>query len=127
TSSPIRTTVGSRRISSAIASRTASPKPMSPRTVGAVCVSSINVLIHFVGSRICSRDREFDRRVHFCRQFGADLLEGRCGGQPFFHQPVAEDLDWIAIAHPLLFFRFGTVIRACDVSDMMTVVPVRVQ
>ena len=45
----------------------------------------------------------------------------------FFRAMLDENLDRIAIAHPLLLFCFRTVIRACDVSDVMTVVPVGIQ
>src|SRR6188768_2448062 len=61
TSSPMRTTVGSRRISSAMASLMASPKVSS---LIAVANSGIDVLVHFAGVGVRAVHREFYGGIH---------------------------------------------------------------
>src|SRR5262249_11770156 len=118
---------GSRRISSAIASRTASPKPMSSRAAGGFAVSSINVLVDFVGIGIRSRDGELDGGVHLGSELGANLLERRRVGEAFLQEPIVENLDWIAIADPLLLLGFRPIVGARDVANVVAVVAVGIE
>src|SRR5688572_6002891 len=116
TSSPIRTIVGSRRISSAIASRMASPKLIS-RTAAAV--SGIDVLVDLARVRIRRVDRELHGSVHFRDELLLDGVERRLVQRALGEHRLDEQLERIAFAHPLLFFRFRAVIRARDVADVM--------
>src|SRR5687768_3699902 len=129
TSSPIRTTVGSRRISSAIASRTASPKPISfaASRVGAavaVAASGIDVLGHAARIRVGRADRKLHRRIHLFHQLFLYRVERRAVGQTVVHQPLAVQRDRILLRDPLLLFRLRPVVGAGDVADVMTVVAV---
>src|SRR5687768_7571287 len=123
TSSPIRTTVGSRRNSSAIPSRMASPK-VSSRIAAAVDVSGIDVLPHLVRIRVRGVDPELHRLIHFGEQLGLDGVECAAVGDAAGHQPLAVQADRILLRHPLLLFRLGPVIRAGDVADVMAVIAV---
>src|ERR1700694_1314002 len=88
-SSPIKKPRGSRRNSSASASRTASPS-VNSRT--ATAASGIYVLLHFVDTRVGRRDRELDRLVHFRFYLGLHSVQSRAighllRGHPFGEQP----------------------------------------
>src|SRR6185503_10131838 len=107
TSSPIRTIVGSRRISSAMASLIASPKDSS-RTV--VAVSSIDVLIDLVRIRVGRADGKLHGGVHFLDQRVLDGIEGGTIGHPVGHQPFTVQGDRVARRHPFFFFRFWPVV-----------------
>src|SRR5512142_1930700 len=87
TSSPRMKTVESRRISSARASRMASPKVNSR--------SSINILRDFTGIGIGGVHGEFHARVHFLFHLGIDLVENGLVGQMLGQQPFGEDLEGI--------------------------------
>src|SRR5258706_11028031 len=121
TSSPIRHTVGSRRISSANASRTASPSDNS-RTA----TSGINVLLHFVQARILSFDRKFDRRINLNLGSRLNFIEFRFVREFLPGEPIGKNFDGIAFSHPALFFGLGAIIFAVHVADMMALIPVRV-
>src|SRR5215468_9779483 len=86
TSSPMRTTFGSRRISSAIASLIASPN-VSSRT--AVAVSGIDVLVDLVGIGEWGVDRELNRRVHLGDEALLNRVERGAVGDAVLHQPLA--------------------------------------
>src|SRR6266853_2609867 len=122
TSSPMRMTFGSRRISSAMASLMASPKDSS-RTF--VAVSSIDVLGDLARVRIGRGDRELDRRIHLRDQLGLNRIEPGPVGHAVRHQPFAVQRDGIALGHPLLLFGLRPVVRARDVADVVTVIAVR--
>src|SRR5262245_44233120 len=121
TSSPMRTTRGSRRISCAIASLMASPK-VSSRTD--VAVSSIDVLRHARRIRIRRRNRPFHRGVHRLDQLGLNGVELVARGDLVFHHPLAVERDRVALRDPLLLFGLRTVVGAGDVADVMAVVAV---
>src|SRR6476660_2953768 len=122
TSSPMRMTLGSRRISSAIASLMASPK-LSSRTL--VAVSSIDVLGHLAGVRIGRIDREFNGSVHLGDELGLDPVEHGTIGDPVLHQPLTVEGDRIPLGHPLLLLGLGPVIRARDVTHVVAVIAIR--
>src|SRR4029079_537861 len=121
TSSPMRTTRGSRRISSAIASLIASPN-VSSRT--AVAVSGINVLVHLAGVGIRRVDGEVHRAIHFLDQLFLDLVERRAIGDAVGHQPLAVQRDRVTLRHPLLLLGLRAVVGAGDVADVMAVIAV---
>src|SRR6185503_3079671 len=122
TSSPMRTTLGSRRISSAMASLMASPN-VSSRT--AVAVSSIDVLIDFVRVRIGRVHREFHGLVHLRDQVFLNRVECRAIGDAVGHQPLAVERDRVALRDPLLLLRLRAVVRASDVADVVAVIAIR--
>src|SRR6185503_9897244 len=122
TSSPMRTTLGSRRISSAIASLIASPN-VSSRT--AVAVSGINVLVHLAGIGIRRVDREVYRAIHFLDQLFLNLVERRAIGDAVGHQPLAVQRDRVALRHPLLLLSLRAVVGASNVADVMSVIAIR--
>src|SRR5437879_904560 len=113
TSSPRRSTRGSRRNSSASASRTASPKVIS-RTAAAA--SGIHVLPHFVESRERSRQCKLDGFLYLSFHFGVNLIKA----QMLRDEPVAENLDGIALGLPLLLFLLGAIVIAADVAHVMS-------
>src|SRR5712671_629520 len=121
TSSPMRTTFGSRRISSAIASLIASPK-LSSRTF--VAVSSIDVLGDPALVWIRRADRELDRGVHLRDELGLNRVEGRAVGDAIRHQPFAVERDGIALGDPFLLFGFRPIVGARDIADVMPVIAV---
>src|SRR3954470_14941134 len=115
TSSPMRTTRGSRRISCAMASLIASPN-VSSRTE--VAVSSINVLGHAPRVRIGRGNRPLHRGVHVLDQVGLYGVELLAGGNLVGHHPLAVQRDGVALGDPLLLFGFRPVVRARDVADV---------
>src|SRR4051812_10845172 len=122
TSSPIRMTLGSRRISSAIASLMASPK-LNSRTL--VAVSSIDVLGNLARVRVQRLDRELDGRIHLGDEFALNGIERGSIRDAVGHQPLAVQRDRVALGDPLLLFRLRAVVGARDVADVMAVIPVR--
>src|SRR3954471_4307845 len=122
TSSPMRMTLGSRRISSAIASLMASPK-LSSRTL--VAVSSIDVLGDLARVGVRRVDRELDRRIHLGDQLRLDRIERRAVGDAVRHQPLPVQRDGIALGDPLLLFGLWPVVGPCDVADVVAVIAVR--
>src|ERR1051325_598529 len=96
TSSPMRTTRGSRRISWAMASLIASPK-VSSRTE--VAVSSINVLRHLRGVGVRGGNRPFHRSVHVLDQRVLDLVELGARGDFVVHHPLPVQRDRILFGH----------------------------
>src|ERR1700691_4405807 len=121
TSSPMMNTVGSRRISSDNASRTAAAI-VSSRTA----TSGIHILPYLIRSRIRGLQRKGDRRIDFRFRLRLDLVELRLRRVLLAEQPGAEHLDRIALGAPLGFLLLGAVIFAADVADMVAVIPVRV-
>src|SRR5262245_2780451 len=92
TSSPMRTTLGSRRISSAMASLMASPNVSS---LTAVASSGIDVLVHLAGIGIRRVDRELDGGVHFGDEVSLHLVERGTIGDAVVHQPLPVQRDGI--------------------------------
>src|SRR6202040_507827 len=106
TSSPMMKTRLSRRISSARASRTASPSVISRV---AVIVSGIHVLVHLVHVRIGRRQRELNGFIHLRFHFGVNGIEVGLIGQLLRGQILREKFERIALAFPLLLFLLGAV------------------
>src|SRR5207244_10833560 len=77
TSSPMRNTRGSRRISSAIASRTASPYVSSR-----AATSGVDILIHLVRLGVWRRQGELHAAVDLRFHVGQDPLEHARVGEP---------------------------------------------
>src|ERR1700685_2795024 len=114
TSSPIMKTLGSRRISSDSASRTASAI-VNSRTA----TSGIDILPHLIRSRIRGLQSERNRRVDFRLGVRLDFVELRLGREFLAQQPLAQHLDRIALGPPLLFLLFGAVVFAAHVADVV--------
>src|SRR5579883_420748 len=120
-SSPITRTRESRRSSSARASRTACASVIS-RTL----FSGIHVLLNFIHRGIGRGDGELNGLIDPGFHFGLDGVESRPVGHLLFDEPIAQDLDGIALGLPLLLFLLGPVIIAAYVADVMAVIPVRI-
>src|SRR5438128_12635481 len=82
TSSPMRNTRGSRRISSAIASRTASPY-VSSRTA----TSGVDILVHLARLGVRCGQRELHAAVDLDRYVSVDALEDALVGEPLRREP----------------------------------------
>src|SRR3954454_11225263 len=122
TSSPMRMTLGSRRISSAIASLMASPK-LSSRTL--VAVSSIDVLRDLARVGVRRVDRELDGRVHLGDELRLNRIERGTVRDAVGHQPLSVQRDRIALGDPLLLFGLRPVVGPRDVAHVVAVVAVR--
>src|SRR5580692_11331563 len=92
TSSPIIKTLGSRRISSDSASRTASAM-VNSRTA----TSGIHVLPHLIHARIRGFQGEGNRRVNFRFRLRVDFVKLRLCRELLAQQPAAQHLDRIAL------------------------------
>src|SRR6266851_10141723 len=121
TSSPMMNTLGSRRISSDSASRTASAI-VNSRTA----TSGIHILPYLIRSRIWGLQSKCNRRVDFRFRLSLDFVELRLRSEFLAQQPFAQHRDRIALGSPMLFFLFGPVVFAAHVADMVAVIPVRV-
>src|SRR3984893_17648340 len=113
TSSPIRHTRGSRRISSASASRTASPS-VNSRTA----TSGIDVLRYLVQAGICGLHCKIDGRVNLSCDLRLDPIELTFVRKFLADDPIGQQLDWIAFRHPALFLLFGAIVFTIHVADM---------
>src|SRR5262245_14556684 len=130
TSSPIRNTRGSRRISSASASLTASPYVSSRSLISAllgsvVRPSRVDVLRHLVRARIGRGQGELHAGIDLRLDVGLDALEDLAVRELLGGQPPGERLQWIVLGHPLLLLVLRAVDLAIDVADVVTVVAVR--
>src|SRR5580692_7226936 len=121
TSSPKMHTRGSRRISSASASRTACANVNSR-----IAVSGINVLVDLLNTRIRCGDGKFDGGLHLFARFVLNFLQGARIGNLLPGQPLSQVLDGIPLRLPLLLFLFRTVILAIDVADVMPGITIRI-
>src|SRR5215472_1230401 len=123
TSSPKMHTRGSRRISSASASRIACANVIS---LCAVTVSGINVLINLFNRRIGSGNRELDGGLHLLANYLFGPLQGS-GVRDFLSgQPLPHKLDGIALGPPLLLFLLRAVVFTVDVAHVVPRVAVRI-
>src|SRR5215471_16394690 len=102
TSSPMTNTVGSRRISSAIASRTASPY-VSSRTP-AVGALGIDILLHLARLGEGRVQRVTDAGVDLDLDVGEDALEHRRLGEALRDEPPGQHLERIVVSHPVALF-----------------------
>src|SRR2546430_10181770 len=99
TSSPMRNTRGSRRISSAIASRTASPYVSSR-----AATSGVDILIHLVRLGVWRRQGELHATVDLRFHVGQDPLEHACVGEPLRREPRGQLPQRGVLRHPLPLF-----------------------
>src|SRR4051812_43022297 len=117
TSSPMMKTVGSRRISSAIAALTAC----------ANVSSGIEILRHLRRVRI----RRVERELHAGLDLGARLVGdahevvGPC--ELLLLEPASEDCERVALVAPQRLLVLRPVVRAIDIADVMAVIAVRVR
>src|SRR5438045_3697307 len=114
-------TRGSRRISSASASRTASPN-VNSRT--ATAVSGIHVLLHFIHVRIRRGHRKLDSLLDLRLHFRLNLIQPRTVRDFLREDHVREQLDGIALGFPGLLFLLGTIVFAADIADVMSHKPI---
>src|SRR4029450_5418593 len=121
TSSPMRTTLGSRRISSAMASLMASPKVNS---LTAVANSGIDVLVHLAWVGIRRVDGNLHGGVHLRNQLLLDRIEPGTIGHAVVHHPLPVERDRIHLAYPALPVALRPVVGTGDVADVMAVVAV---
>src|SRR3977135_2066894 len=99
TSSPKMHTRGSRRISSASASRTACANVNSR-----IAVSGINVLVDLLHTRTRMSAGKLDGGLHLFARFVLDFLKCARIGQLLSGQPPSHVLDGIPLGLPLLLF-----------------------
>src|SRR5678816_1568394 len=99
-SSPQINTFGSRRISSASASRTASAN-VSSRT--AVAVSGIDVLVYLIRIWIRGIDREFHRDRHLVFHFFVNLVQCSLVGNALIGEHLRHQCDRVTLRLPGLF------------------------
>src|SRR5579859_6138232 len=124
TSSPMRKTVGSRRSSSASASRTAWAM-VSCRS--ATAGSGVDMHGHLVGRRVRSLERELHPLGDLCAHLFLDSIDGGGVGLPAGDQRLREELQGVALLGPLPLLILGAVVRAVDVADVMSMLPVRAE
>src|SRR5690242_14415312 len=120
TSSPMMNTRGSRRISSARASRTAWAK------VSSRPFSGIDVLLHFFRAGIGSSDGELHCRLHVLFYLSLNALEIGGFGQSLLSKPPGEQLQRIVLRLPALLFFLRAVVLAVDVAHVMAAVAIGV-
>src|SRR5205085_6631147 len=129
TSSPMINTRGSRRISSAKASRMAWPRVTS-RTLWSAfwlaAVLSIDILLHLAWLWIWRFERKLLSRLDFGSHPLLDLLKRPAVSHPLFNQPVCKQFQRIAFRLPALFLFSRAVVGALDVTDMVPHKAVRI-
>src|SRR6185312_2068644 len=127
TSSPMMKTVGSRRSSSASASRIAWPSVISRICVPlarSVAILGVDILRDLTLGRERRAETELDADLDLALRPLTYLGQLLRLGQPLRDEPVAQDFDRVALCLPeLLFFR-RAVIRAGDVADVVAVVAI---
>src|SRR5438445_1429982 len=121
TSSPMTKTHTSRRISSARASRTDSAM-VSCRS--ATACSGIDIRGHFLGLRVRSVEGEFHAFGDLRTDFLFDAVQRRRIGRTLPDHRLAKDLHGVAVLRPLPLLVLRAVVRAVDVADVVTALPV---
>src|SRR3989454_4796172 len=119
TSSPMRNTRGSRRISSASASRTASPY-VSSRSAP----SRVDILVHLARLGVGRGQRELHPAVHLSLHVRDDPLEDALVGELLRGEPPGQRVERIVLGHPLLLLLLRAIDLAVDVADVMAVVAI---
>src|SRR6266566_4432885 len=126
TSSPMMKTRGSRRISSAKASRMAWPSVIS-RTPLPACwfaaVLSIDILLYLAWVWIGRVERKAFSRLDFGLYPLFDLLK-RPAINPLFNHPRGKQLQRVAFRNPVFFLFFGAVIGSLYIPNVMSQVAV---
>src|SRR5438309_2212899 len=129
TSSPMINTCGSRRISSAKASRMAWPRVTSRTLWPALwlaVVLGIDILLHLARVWIRCVERKLLSRLDFGSYPLLDLLKCPPVSHPLFNQPVCQQFQGIAFRLPALFLFSRAVVGALDVTDMVPHKAVRI-
>src|SRR5579871_1029136 len=128
TSSPMTKTVGSRRISSASASRMALPSVVStipwPTCWPCVTLLSVDMLVHLAGFWIGGVQRKRDARRNLLLHLLLKLLKDPGISSLFGNQTISQQLDGVAVRAPFLLLFFRAVIRALNVANMVAVIAV---
>src|SRR5262245_65479683 len=99
TSSPMTNTRGSRRISSARASRTASPYVSSR-----AAPSGVDMLGDLARLGVRRRQRELHTALDLRLHVAHDAVQHPLVGEPLPDQPLGQGLERVVPAHPLLLF-----------------------
>src|SRR5580704_1262520 len=107
-SSPRIKTRGSRRISSARASRMACAMVSSRVATASPPFSSVDILIHLVDAGIRGGHSELHAVIDLSLHLVVQLVERGAIGQTFGHEPLAHDPKRIALGLPLLLFLLGS-------------------
>src|SRR5579872_7208904 len=119
TSSPMMKTLGSRRISSANASRTAWPK-VSWRAVSVSAALSVDILGHLARVGEWSLQGELDRGADLRLDLLVDLVEPARGRHTVRRDPLAGQLQRVARVAPALLLLLGAVVAAVDVAHVVS-------
>src|SRR3954447_21987422 len=117
TSSPMTKTVGSRRISSAMAALTAC----------ANVSSGIEILRHLRRIRVRRVERELHARLDLRARHVGDAHEVVGRRELLLLEPTPEDRERVALVAPQSLLVLRAVVDAVDVADVMPVVAVRVR
>src|SRR6266508_2788258 len=128
TSSPIKKTRWSRRISSASASLTASAKVRSRTAVPSTAFSArlgVDMSVHLRRVGVGSIEREALALLDLCGHAFVEGLEVVLGRVTAFANPDSEQLQRVARRPPLLLLLLRAVVGAIDVADMVPEEPVR--
>src|SRR5579884_2726567 len=130
TSSPIMKTRGSRRISSARASRMACPSVTSRIPGGAALwlevLAGVDILRHLACIGIRSIERELLARLDLSLHTLLDQLKRLVIRHSLFDEPVRQYLQGVTLRLPKLLFLFRTIIGSLDIAHMMPHVAIRV-
>src|SRR5262249_19986178 len=132
TSSPMMNTQGSRRSSSARASRIAWPR-VSMRVAsvpggGTGCLSAacerggklgVDMLVHLAHIGIWRRERELDAGLDLGAHLGRHMLQYVLTGDVPCNNPLCCQLDGVALGLPALFLFLGAVVCSLDVADVV--------
>src|SRR5687767_13693078 len=118
TSSPIRKTRGSRRISSAMASRTASPY-VSSRSA----TSGVDIFVDLAQLGVGRGHRELHAGIDLHFHVGDDPLEDARVGELLRREALREGQQRIVRGHPLALFLARAVV-AVHVADVVAVVAI---
>src|SRR6266487_8952 len=122
TSSPMMNTRGSRRISSAKASRMACPSVITRASclVFLAVILSIDIFIYLAWIWIRSVESKLFSRFDFGSHALLDLLKRLAIGHSLCGQPVYKQFQRVALCLPVLFLFFGAVVGSLDITDMMS-------
>src|SRR5882762_6635632 len=121
TSSPKMHTRGSRRISSASASRTACANVSSR-----IAVSGINVLVDLLNPGIRSGNGKFHGSLLLFTRLVLNFLQRAAIRNLLHGQPLAHVLDGVPLRLPFLLFLFRPVVFAVDIANVVSRVAIRV-
>src|SRR5690348_2499721 len=129
TSSPMMKTVGSRRNSSASASRIACPSVIS-RIWAPLARAAATLGVDILRDLALHRERRVQAELDACLDIALRLIP-HLGQllwlrQMFRHKPVAQHLDRVALRLPELLFFGRAIVGARNVADVVAVVAVRV-